>query len=199
MDENAHPILSNIFNGKSLGDVYQLGMSMVDSAAVALMSPAIGGAGTILLGGSAGTQGMLDAVSKGATDDQAIAMGILNGTFEALFEYVSLEKLLKGDTKNIIKAFLEQGFVEGSEEFNTTLFNTLADICVMAEKSDYQTSINSYMKQGHSQQEAERMVLEDIAIRTDSELPVSERRGQPHVRQRPGGVGRGSTGTQPGQ
>ena len=164
LDENAHPILSNIFNGKSLGDVYQLGMSMVDSAAVALMSPAIGGAGTILLGGSAGTQGMLDAVSKGATDDQAIAMGILNGTFEALFEYVSLEKLLKGDTKNIIKAFLEQGFVEGSEEFNTTLFNTLADICVMAEKSDYQTSINSYMKQGHSQQEAERMVLEDIAI-----------------------------------
>lgn len=164
LDENAHPILSNIFNGKSLGDVYQLGMSMVDSAAVALMSPAIGGAGTILLGGSAATQGMLDAVSKGATDDQAIAMGILNGTFEALFEYVSLEKLLKGDTKNIIKAFLEQGFVEGSEEFNTTLFNTLADICVMAEKSDYQTSINSYMKQGHSQQEAERMALEDIAI-----------------------------------
>ena len=47
-------------------------------------------------------------------------MGILNATFESLFEYVSLDHLLKGNTKNILKGFLKQGFIEVSEEWNTT-------------------------------------------------------------------------------
>ena len=83
LDEEEHPYLSKIFNGKSLGDVYQLGMSMADSLTVALTP--FGKYGAVLLGGSAGTQGMLDALERGASDEQAIKMGLLNATFEALF------------------------------------------------------------------------------------------------------------------
>lgn len=166
LSEDDHPVLARFMNGKSLGDVYQLGMSMVDSGATAALGyfTGIGAAGTVLLGGSAGSQGVLTALEKGATDEQALAMGILNGTFEALFEYVSMNKLLNGNTKSILKTFLEQGFVEGTEEFNTTLFNTLADICVMAENSDYKRSVQAYMNQGLSPKDAEVRAMQDIAI-----------------------------------
>lgn len=166
MNEKEHPLLSRIFNGKSWGDVYQLGMSMVDSAAAAGIGQGTGltAAGTALLGGSAGSQGVLDAVERGATDSQALTMGILNATFESLFEYVSLDHLLKGNTKNILKGFLKQGFIEGSEEWNTTLFNTIADVLVMAENSDYKTSVRDYMEQGYSEKEAERQAMFDIAV-----------------------------------
>lgn len=167
LDEEKHPILSRILNGKSLGDVYQLGMSMADSAATAALGglTGAGAAGTVLLGGAAGSQGVVDALERGATDEQALTMGVLNGAFEALFEYVSLDHLLNGDTKSILKGFLEQGFVEGTEEWNTTLFNTLADIAVMAKNSEYGQNVQRYMdEEGMSQQEAERQAFYDVAI-----------------------------------
>ena len=164
LDENKHPVLSRLLNGKSLGDVYQLGMSMADSTAVALLSPVIGTAGTALLGGSAASQGVLDAVANGANDQQALLMGALNGAFEMLFEKVSLDNLLKGDTRNVVKAFLQQGFVEGTEELNTTLANNIADILVMAEKSGYRKNIAAYMAQGLSEEDATKQALWDAAI-----------------------------------
>lgn len=167
LDEEKHPILSRILNGKSLGDVYQLGMSIADSAATAALGglTGVGAAGTVLLGGAAGSQGVVDALERGATDEQALTMGVLNGAFEALFEYVSLDHLLNGDTKSILKGFLEQGFVEGTEEWNTTLFNTLADIAVMAKNSEYGQNVQRYMdEEGMSQQEAERQAFYDVAI-----------------------------------
>ncbi|MGM9628984.1 MAG: hypothetical protein ACI3V4_13010 [Faecousia sp.] len=164
LDTYEHPVLSGILNGKSLGDVYQLGMSMVDSAAIAGLAAVGIPGGTALLGGSAASQGVLDALEAGANDSQALTMGILNGVFEALFEEVSLEKLLKGNTKGIIKSFLQQGAVEGSEEFFTTLANTVADTLVMAEKSDYRTKIAQYMSQGLDEKQATLKALEDIAI-----------------------------------
>ena len=164
LDAEEHPILSKLLNGKSLGDVYQLGMSMADSATVALLSPVLGSFGTVLLGGSAGTQGMLEAAERGATDGQALTMGILNAAFEMLFEKVSLDNLLNGNTGNIITSVLKQGFIEGTEEFNTSLFNAIADTLVMAQGSNYRTSIDTYMKQGLSEEEATRQTLLDLAI-----------------------------------
>ena len=162
LDENEHPVLSKVFNGKSLGDVYQLGMSIADSTAVALTP--FGQYGAVLLGGSAGTQGMLDALERGASDEQAIKMGLLNATFETLFEYASLDKLLTGNPKNLILALLQQGGVEASEEAATTLANNAADILVMAEKSDYQLKIQAYMESGMSREEATKQALLDKCI-----------------------------------
>ena len=164
MDPNKYPTLSRLLNGKSLGDVYQLGMSMADSAAVAAMAPVLGGAGTVLLGGSAGTQGMLDAVANGANDEQAIAMGVLNGAFEMVFEKVSIDKLLDGSSGNIVKDILTQGITEGSEEAFTSIANTVADIVVMAEKSDWQKNIAAYMEQGMTEEEAKKEAFLDAAI-----------------------------------
>lgn len=107
---------------------------------------------------------MLDALERGASDEQAIKMGLLNATFEALFEYASLDKLLTGNPKNLISALLQQGGVEASEEAATTLANNVADILVMAEKSDYQLKIQAYMESGMSKEEATKQALLDKCI-----------------------------------
>lgn len=163
IDSDKNPVLAQLLNGKSLADVYQLGMSMVDSGAVALMAAAGIPGGTALLGGSAGTQGMLDALERGATDDQAITMGVLNGAFEALFEYVSLDKLIDDDAvKPFLRRILEQGFVEGSEELSTTLANTFAaDLRVMGDKSELMQAYYGYKDAGMSDQEASQKAWKD--------------------------------------
>ena len=170
LDSEKLPILSSILNGKSFGDVYQLGMSMADSAVVALLSRWIGNFGTVLLGGAAGTQGMLEAVERGATDKQALSMGILNGVFEWLFEKIPLDNLLsmikKGETGSFIKSVLRQALTEGGEEFGTSVANTVADIVIMAEKSDWNTLVEQYMVDNPNMSEAEASLqaLRDTAV-----------------------------------
>ena len=170
LDSEKLPILSSLLNGKSFGDVYQLGMSMADSAVVALLSRWIGNFGTVLLGGAAGTQGMLEAVERGATDKQALSMGILNGVFEWLFEKIPLDNLLsmikKGETGSFIKSVLRQALTEGGEEFGTSVANTVADIVIMAEKSDWNTLVEQYMVDNPNMSEAEASLqaLRDTAV-----------------------------------
>lgn len=164
IDSEAHPIMAKVLNGKSWADVYNLGMSMADSATIAAMSPVLGKAGTWLLGGAAGTQGMLDALERGGTDEQALFMGMLNGTFEALFERLSLDNLLSGSGRNLITTMLKQGLIEGSEELNTSFANNVADILIMAENSNYEKNIAAYIESGLDPEEARKQALWDAAI-----------------------------------
>ena len=159
IDPEKNPILASVFNGKSLGDVYQLGMSMMDSVSVGYLP-----GGTILLGGAAASQGMLDAVARGASDSQAWTIGLLNGVAEAFFERVSLENLYHRPSKGFIKDILIQGGFEGSEEAFTSIANAFSDVLVMMEKSDYKTAIREYMKQGYTEAEATRMVFTETAL-----------------------------------
>ena len=159
IDPEKNPVLASVFNGKSLGDVYQLGMSMLDSVSVGYLP-----GGTILLGGAAASQGMLDAVARGASDSQAYTIGLLNGVAEALFEKVSLENLYHSPSKGFIKDILIQGGFEGSEEAFTSIANAFSDVLVMMEKSDYKTAIREYMKQGYTEAEATRMVFTETAL-----------------------------------
>ncbi len=166
LDEEEHPILSTLLNGKSWVDVYQLGMSMVDSAAVAATSPVLGTAGTLMLSGSSATQSMLDAVAKGATDEQALWMGAMSGAFEYLFEKYELENLLKNGSESVTRAFVAQALSEGFGEGATTIANFVADSLIMADKSELNRSITAYMEAnpGMSEKEATKKSLLDIAV-----------------------------------
>lgn len=170
LDEQKNPFWSKLLNGKGAGFAYQTAMSMADSGALAALTmglaPAIGEAAkftTVLLGGSAGSQGVLDALERGASDEQALMMGILNGTFEALFEEVSLDHLIHPD-KNFLVNLLKQGFIEGSEEVSTSFMNNIADIAIMASNSEYMQKAQEYMDQGFSEEEALRKALASIAV-----------------------------------
>ena len=165
IDINAedHPILAKVLNGKSLGDLYQLGMSLVDSLAAGKLTKGLGKAGTVLLGGSAGTQAMLDAVAKGATDDQAITMGILNAAAEIIFESYEVDNLL-GSSSNILKSVANQALTEAIGESATTISNTIADILVMQDKSEFMQNVQKYMEKGMTKEKAQLAAFGDAAI-----------------------------------
>ena len=174
ISEEEHPILAKVLNGKSLADVYNLGMSIADSAAAALLTKGLGkigvpqklasGLGSSLLGGNAASQGMIEAVANGATDEQALQLGLMNGLYESLFEAVSIDNLTKDTATGFFKTMLKQGGVEASEEAMTTIANTFADIAIMAENSGYEKSIAAYMEQGMSREEAEKKAFLDSVV-----------------------------------
>lgn len=174
LSEEEHPYLAKIFNGKSLADVYNLGMSIADSAAAALLTKGLGkigvpqklasGLGSSLLGGNAASQGMIEAIANGATDEQALQLGLMNGLYESLFEAVSIDNLTKDTATGFFKTMLKQGGVEASEEAMTTIANTFADIAIMAENSGYEKNVAAYMEQGMSREEAEKKAFLDSVV-----------------------------------
>ena len=167
-DETEHPILSRLLNGKSWGDVYQLGMSMVDSTATAVLSPVLGPGATLLLGGSSATQTMLDAAANGASDEQALTMGALAGAFEYLFEKYELESLIGNIDDGILKALFKQSLSEGFGEGMTTIANYAADSLIMADKSELSRLTAEYMEKDPrlTEAQARKEALKDMAIQT---------------------------------
>lgn len=140
--------------------VYGTAMSMADSAASMLT---IGKGGGALLGLSAGRQGVKDAIDAGATDSQAIAMGLFNGAAEMIFENIGIDNLYSilesGGTrtlKSAVKSILGQALSEGTEEVGTTLANTWGDAMIMADKSEINRTIDEYMSEGASREQATR-------------------------------------------
>lgn len=165
-DEQSHPILSTLLNGKSWGDVYQAGMSMADSTVAAVISPVLGKAGTLMLSGSAATQAMLTAVENGATDEQALWMGALSGAFEYLFEKYELESLIKNGSEGAFRAFVIQSLSEGFGEGATTIANMVADAIIMSDKSELNRLIATYMDQNPNMtlKEATQKARMDMAV-----------------------------------
>ena len=152
VDENgvAHNVLNEnipVIGGKGWGDVYQLGTSIANSMLSAYTQ---GPLGTYLVFfGSASSQGIYDAKRRGATDEQAITLGILNGLAEAAGEAFSAEKLLSRAGVTELKSFfgniLLQAGIEASEEGVTTLLNNFADQLVMGDKSNFNIMLEYYM------------------------------------------------------
>ena len=142
----------------SWGDAYQLGMSMLDSGATAALGGVTGlGSGTAaLIGASAGTQAMQEAVRDGASDSQALALGFAAMAAETITEKVSLENLLKAPGKNILMNALRQAGIEASEEAASTVLNELANETVMGEDSDFNKRVREYEANGMSHEEAQQ-------------------------------------------
>jgi len=144
--------------------VYQIGMSMADSAASMPLGSWMGPA---MLGGSAGAATMKEAKSNGATDDQALAMGGAAAAFELVFEKIGMDNLFNAKNAAQVdgwfKTILKQANVEGAEEVATSLGNAAADAIIMGDKSEYNRNVQSYLQQGYSKTEAEQLAMQDFA------------------------------------
>ena len=153
------------WTGKALSFLYQTGASMLDSAATAAITAATGLPASVLLGGSAATNGMMEAKERGATDSQAIWIGLVSGVAEALFEKVSIDRLLgevePESVRALVRNMVTQAFTEGTEEVNTTIANTIADAIIMGDKSAIQTVKREYMAQGMDEGAAYRKAMLD--------------------------------------
>lgn len=147
--------------------LYNTGMSMADTISTMVLEGATGlrGASEAILSGAVASQAITDAYDRGASDKEAVSLGVLYGAAEALFEHISLDKLRmfhtsaaagKKTAKTLVKDMLKQSFVEGSEEVCTDIANVISDAIVMADKSEINQAIAAYQAGGMSEDEATR-------------------------------------------
>lgn len=180
-------VANDVLGGGVNGFLYQTVMSMADSGAIMAMTAGAGlmGAGaeqafsaggrfavntafTSMLGGAAAESAARTAKDAGATDNQALTIGLLEGAAETIFEEVSLGNIqaIAGNTSGVtlrkfFENILKQGMVEGSEEVFTTLANTLSEAVILGDKSTYNQNLQQYLAQGYSQEEADKMASRD--------------------------------------
>ena len=147
--------------GKAGSFLYNNAMSIYENVVRNSAAPGLGVGGTaFLMGSQVAGSAAKDALDRGATEDQAIAYGALNGVGETLFEKISLEHLLKiKDPKTAIGRIgniLKQSGVEASEEAATSVWNMLVSSQALGELSDYNLAKEEYVRQGLSEKEAEK-------------------------------------------
>ena len=172
---------------------YGTGMSMADSATVALISGGIGNAlqglgvaaniaskagsflGGSILGGSAFNSSYDEALQRGLSPEKARLTAFGNGVNEMLFEAISLDMLVdRFKTGNIVKVSekawknwvvntLLQAGVEGSEEVFTDMANNLWDKKVNGIYSEELKKLLEYIADGDSYEDAKRKVNAEFA------------------------------------
>lgn len=161
-----------LLGGKGVGDIYGLGMSMGQSA----LGAATGGStGTLVqFFGMAASNGVTDALERGATADQALAFGTISGAAETITEMISVDKLLgitsaKG-VQNVFKNVLKQAGQEAGEEFTTAMITNIADNWIMGGKSQFYAIVNQLVASGMDPEEAKKkawlQTIEGIAYDT---------------------------------
>lgn len=187
LDENI-PVVG----GKGLGDLYQLGISVAESLTLARMTAGADFASAFGMGddaagwrkaasvlfpnatdvvffGNSAASGIEEAKMRGATDEQAYALGALNGLNEAVGEHFSIENLIHMEDPATLAKFarnvLKQAGIEGSEEGFTTVLNNWADQLVMADKSQFWQLVDYYTSPeiGMSEKDAKKAAWLDMA------------------------------------
>ena len=152
-----------VIGGKGWGDLYGLGTSITQST---ISAYTLGPMGTLVsYFGQGAAAGIDDALSRGATDEQAIIYGIALGAFEGIAESIGIDNLFKlgssSTIKGLLKNLLNQAGAEGAEEGLTAILSNIADVFVMQDKSNFAYQIAAYMSQGMSEYDAKWKVFWD--------------------------------------
>ena len=131
------PLLDKIGIDFTLGDIYQTGMSRIDSA---LATTVFGGGGVVFLGMGAAQEEAYELYKQGASEEQITIGAFSAGAAEAIWEKLSYGKLKEienvGSPVEWIKSILVQGFNEASEEALTEVSNIISNALVMGSQSD---------------------------------------------------------------
>lgn len=150
------------------GFLYQTGMSMLDSAATMPLSAVSGGAGTVLLGMSAANSSMQEAKANGATDDQAISLGLITGAVEVLTEKVSIDSLFElkdvKSAKDMVGNIIKQAIPEASEEAISEIADTVAETIILGDKSEFRQQMAAYQQQGLNRDQAFAKAVGNVAV-----------------------------------
>lgn len=148
--------------------LYDTGMSGADS----LLSSTLGGGwgSAIALGAGAATDAAIDLTDRGLSSDKAIAGAVAAGTFEMLFEKVSLgnlksfketsAKTAREAAKNIAKTT----FVNASEEFNTEVANIVYDYVANGNLSNVEIMMRELTANGMSEEDAKKEVFKRLGL-----------------------------------
>ena len=155
--------------GKAGAFLYGTGVSIADNMARNLIFAPFGSAGTLtVMAARVAGQSVNEALSRGATEDEAAAYGVSSAIGEVIGEVAPLDHLLgmvNADPKTgkeWLKAILIQAELVASGEAITTVWNTLVSADAVGELSDYNMAKAAYIQQGMSETEAEKQATKDV-------------------------------------
>lgn len=146
-----------------LAEAYNIGMSTVDSI---VGGKAFGTAYSVVAGLGASADAAEDIYDRGGTTDQVFWGGVAAGLAEMVFEYVSIDKLLKNSAavdsaKAYFKNTVKQAGIEASEEVLTEMSNKVFDQMIMDEKSAYNLRVKELVDGGMSLEDAHSQALSE--------------------------------------
>lgn len=152
-----------VIGGKGLGDLYETGVSVLNSLASVYM---LGGVGTYAnFFGQASKTAYEEGIQRGLSVDKALTYGYASGVAEVAGEIFSIEHLIKmknpSSLKGIIKNIFVQGGIEASEESATTLMNTISDAIINGDKSELSSNYYALIQAGYSSEEASQLAISD--------------------------------------
>jgi hypothetical protein len=152
-----------IVGDKGWGDAYGLGTSIIESN---LHRP-LGALGTgISFFGQGAAAGVDDALSRGATDGEALLHGTLVGGAEGISEALGMEKLLGRGSSRTLGGFFKnanaQATSEMLEEGFSSIGEKISDNFVMGEKSKFNSLVKQYLEEGKSLSEAKSQSWLDL-------------------------------------
>lgn len=165
LNEKSGTINDNVWviGGKGLGDLYETGVSILNSLASVYM---LGGVGTYAnFFGQASKTAYEEGIQRGLSVDKALTYGYASGVAEVAGEIFSIEHLIKmknpSSLKGIIKNIFVQGGIEASEESATTLMNTISDAIINGDKSELSSNYYALIQAGYSSEEASQLAISD--------------------------------------
>lgn len=148
--------------------LYGTGVSIADNMARNLIFAPFGSAGTLtVMAARVAGQSVNEALSRGATEEEAAAYGVSSAIGEVIGEVAPLDHLLgmvNADPKTgkeWLKAILKQAELEASGEAITTVWNDLVSAQALGDLSDYNMAKAEYIQQGMSEAEAEKQATKD--------------------------------------
>lgn len=148
--------------------IYDTGMSGADS----LLSSTLGGGwgSAIALGAGAATDAAIDLTDRGLSSDKAMAGAVAAGTFETLFEKVSLGKLKTfketsaKTAREMAKNIAKTTFANASEEFNTEVANIVYDYVANGNLSNVEIMMRELTANGMSEEDAKKEVFKRLGL-----------------------------------
>lgn len=158
--------------GKVGSFAYQTGMSMADF----LLASAISGNNQVItltvMGSGAAADATISAKDRGLSDNQAFALGTIAGILEGGIEALNMDTVFKPDAlkDGVIRYILKNATAEGAEEVATDIGNLVFDVLIAADQNVLQASIDNYMKQGLTENEAVARTFADQALQMASDF-----------------------------
>lgn len=142
---------------------YQGIMSLADSISRSLAFGPAGGAA--LAASSSFTQTVSDASRRGATPQQAVALGVATAGMEYISEKIPMDEVFKlakgGKTNVLVQAFKQAGIEITTEELS--LFGSMAaEAAILQEKSSYKQQIGDLVANGASYEDAKEQANKAI-------------------------------------
>lgn len=147
--------------------LYQTAMSMGDTA---LGGAGLGAGYSVIAGSSAFQQKAKEMKEAGESDEVVFKTALASGAAEMVFEYISLDKLIKigsvDEGKKIITEALKQAGIEASEEFATELANIYFDDAIRGTNSELAQLTQDLRIRGYSESE----IKNKLALKVTGQL-----------------------------